>query len=115
MLVQRDWGNREVRKNARLKYTIERFGLDKFRDEVESRLGYKLGEARPFKFTSMGDPIGWQQGPDKSGTSVSSSRTAVSRTRPSASARGSCLFVAAHWRRLSPPAARSPRTQVLID
>ncbi len=65
MLVQRDWGNREVRKNARLKYTIERFGLAKFRDEVESRLGYKLGEAKPFKFTSMGDPIGWQQGPDK--------------------------------------------------
>lgn len=65
MLVQRDWGNRELRKNARLKYTIERFGIDKFRAEVESRLGYKLGEARPFKFTSMGDPIGWYQGPDK--------------------------------------------------
>jgi sulfite reductase (NADPH) hemoprotein beta-component len=65
MLVQRDWGNRELRKNARLKYTIERVGLDKFRAEVESRLGYKLGEARPFKFTSMGDPIGWYQGPDK--------------------------------------------------
>ncbi|HEX2841094.1 NADPH-dependent assimilatory sulfite reductase hemoprotein subunit [Hyphomicrobium sp.] len=65
MLVQRDWGNRELRKNARLKYTIERFGIEKFRAEVESRLGYKLGEARPFKFTSMGDPIGWYQGPDK--------------------------------------------------
>ncbi len=65
MLVQRDWGNRELRKNARLKYTIERFGIDKFRAEVENRLGYKLGEARPFKFTSMGDPIGWYQGPDK--------------------------------------------------
>ncbi|WP_295558417.1 NADPH-dependent assimilatory sulfite reductase hemoprotein subunit [uncultured Hyphomicrobium sp.] len=65
MLVQRDWGNRENRANARLKYTIERFGLDKFRAEVESRLGYKLGEARPFKFTTMGDPLGWRQGPDK--------------------------------------------------
>ncbi len=54
-----------MRKNARLKYTIERFGLAKFREEVENRLGYKLGEARPFKFTSMGDPIGWKQGPDK--------------------------------------------------
>ncbi len=29
MLVQRDWGNRELRKNARLKYTIERFGIAK--------------------------------------------------------------------------------------
>jgi len=65
MLVQRDWGNRENRANARLKYTIERFGLDKFRAEVESRLGYELGAARPFKFTSMGDPVGWYQGPDK--------------------------------------------------
>jgi len=63
--VQRDWGNRENRANARLKYTIERVGLDKFRAEVESRLGYKLGKARPFKFTSMGDRIGWYQGPDK--------------------------------------------------
>jgi sulfite reductase (NADPH) hemoprotein beta-component len=65
MLVQRDWGNRENRANARLKYTVERFGADKYRAEVESRLGYKLGEARPFKFTHMGDPLGWQQGPDK--------------------------------------------------
>lgn len=65
MLVQRDWGNRENRANARLKYTVERFGLDKYRAEVESRLGYKLGEARPFKFTTMGDPLGWRQGPDK--------------------------------------------------
>lgn len=65
MLVQRDWGNRELRKNARLKYTIERFGIDKFRAEVEARLGYKLGAPRPFAFTSMSDPFGWQQGPDK--------------------------------------------------
>lgn len=65
MTVQRDWGNREVRKNARLKYTIERFGIDKFRDEVESRLGYKLGASRPFEFTSMGDPLGWKQGSNK--------------------------------------------------
>jgi sulfite reductase (NADPH) hemoprotein beta-component len=63
--VQRDWGNRELRKRARLKYTIEDRGLDAFRDEVEKRLGYKLGAPRPFKFTSTGDPIGWQQGADR--------------------------------------------------
>ena len=62
--VQRDWGNREVRKNARLKYTIERVGIDKFRAEVEKRLGYKLGKAKPFKLTSTGDPIGWRQSLD---------------------------------------------------
>ena len=63
--VQRDWGNRESRKRARLKYTIEDRGLDNFRAEVEKRLGYKLGEPRPFEFTSTGDVIGWEQGADK--------------------------------------------------
>lgn len=63
--VQRDWGNRENRKRARLKYTIEDRGLDNFRAEVEKRLGYKLGEPRPFEFTSTGDVIGWAQGADK--------------------------------------------------
>ena len=62
--VQRDWGNREIRKNARLKYTIERYGIDKFRAEVEKRLGYKLGKAKPFKLASTGDPIGWRQSLD---------------------------------------------------
>jgi sulfite reductase (NADPH) hemoprotein beta-component len=63
--VQRDWGNRELRKRARLKYTIEDRGLDAFRAEVERRLGYALGAPRAFKFTSTGDPIGWRQGADK--------------------------------------------------
>jgi sulfite reductase (NADPH) hemoprotein beta-component len=63
--VQRDWGNRESRKRARLKYTIEDRGLDNFCAEVERRLGRKLGKPRPFKFESTGDKIGWEQGPDK--------------------------------------------------
>ena len=44
---------------------IEDRGLDNFRAEVEKRLGYKLGEPRPFEFTSTGDVIGWEQGADK--------------------------------------------------
>jgi sulfite reductase (NADPH) hemoprotein beta-component len=63
--VQRDWGNRESRKRARLKYTIEDRGLDNFRAEVERRLGRKFGKLRPFKFESTGDKIGWEQGADK--------------------------------------------------
>jgi sulfite reductase (NADPH) hemoprotein beta-component len=59
--VQRDWGNRELRKNARLKYTIERVGIDKFRAEVERRCGFKLGKPKPFKLASTGDVIGWRQ------------------------------------------------------
>jgi sulfite reductase (NADPH) hemoprotein beta-component len=60
--VQRDWGNRENRKRARLKYTIEDRGLDPFRAEVEKRLGYKLEAPRPFRFDSTGDAIGWCKG-----------------------------------------------------
>lgn len=64
MTVQRDWGNRKNRKNARLKYTIERYGLDAFRAEVEKRVGKKLPDAKPFAFTSNGDRYGWVEGED---------------------------------------------------
>jgi sulfite reductase (NADPH) hemoprotein beta-component len=63
--TQRDWGNREVRKHARLKYTIETRGIDVFRAEIEKRVGHKLGAPKPFKFTSTGDVIGWSQGANK--------------------------------------------------
>ena len=57
--TQRDYGDRTDRKHARLKYTIEDRGLDWFRNEVESRLGYQLAEARPFHFEHNGDRYGW--------------------------------------------------------
>tara|TARA_R110000850_G_scaffold212642_2_gene338416 strand:- start:1 stop:1758 length:1758 start_codon:yes stop_codon:yes gene_type:complete len=57
--VQRDNGNRDVRTNARLKYTIERMGIDAFRDEVEKLCGFKLEEPREFKFDHNGDRYGW--------------------------------------------------------
>ena len=64
MTVQRDWGNRKSRKNARLKYTIERYGLDAFRAEVEARAGKTLGAPKPFTFTGNGDRFGWTEGDD---------------------------------------------------
>ncbi|MEZ5775011.1 MAG: NADPH-dependent assimilatory sulfite reductase hemoprotein subunit [Hyphomicrobiaceae bacterium] len=64
LTVQRDWGNREIRKRARLKYTIEDRGLDAFRAEVERRLGYALSPPRAFDFARTGDHLGWQKGPD---------------------------------------------------
>ncbi|MFN4090804.1 MAG: NADPH-dependent assimilatory sulfite reductase hemoprotein subunit [Alphaproteobacteria bacterium] len=57
--VQRDWGDRSDRKQARLKYTIERRGLDAFRAEVERRIGFALGPPRPFAFDRTGDRYGW--------------------------------------------------------
>ncbi|KAG8950217.1 hypothetical protein FRC04_007851 [Tulasnella sp. 424] len=62
MLTQRDNGNRADRKNARLKYTIDRMGLDNFKAEVEQRLGWQLAPARPFEFTSNIDKFGWTTG-----------------------------------------------------
>lgn len=59
--VQRDYGNREDRANARVKYTVERLGLERYRSEMERLLGYKLGAPRPFVFESNGDPYGWTQ------------------------------------------------------
>ena len=41
--IQRDWGDRTDRKHARLKYTIETHGLDAFRTELTTRLGYATG------------------------------------------------------------------------
>ncbi len=62
--VQRDWGNRAIRKHARLKYTIEDRGLDTFRAEVVRRAGVLLEPAKPFTFTSTGDRFGWSDGVD---------------------------------------------------
>lgn len=59
MTVQRDFGDRKDRKHARLKYTVEDMGLDRFRETVEARLGYRLGEPRHFHFEHNGDRFGW--------------------------------------------------------
>jgi len=61
MRVQRDNGNRSVRKHARLKYTIERMGLDAFRHDVETHLGYALPPAHGASFTGTGDRLGWHE------------------------------------------------------
>lgn len=60
--IQRDHGNREDRANARFKYTVERLGKDRIREELEERLGYKLEDPRDYKFTSTGDRYGWNEG-----------------------------------------------------
>ena len=55
--TQRDFGDRVDRRHARLKYTIEDRGLDWFRGEVEKRLGYALGQARPFHVRPQRRPL----------------------------------------------------------
>ncbi len=62
--TQRDWGNRAVRKRARLKYTIDDHGLDAFRAEVEKRAGIGFAPAPAFAFDHNADRFGWSQGDD---------------------------------------------------
>jgi sulfite reductase (NADPH) hemoprotein beta-component len=62
--TQRDFGNRAVRKHARLKYTIDTHGLDWFVGEITRRQGFLLEPPRPFEFTSTGDRFGWVEGYD---------------------------------------------------
>ena len=60
--IQRDYGNRSERKNARFKYTVDRLGLETVKEELEERLGWSLGEAKPYHFDNNGDRYGWVKG-----------------------------------------------------
>ena len=62
VMIQRDYGNRSVRKYARFKYTIDRYGMEWFINELHTRLGWNLEEARPYEFSHNGDRYGWIKG-----------------------------------------------------
>lgn len=62
LTIQRDYGNRENRKNARFKYTVDRLGVDKVVEELNTRLGWEIEEARDFEFEHNGDRLGWIEG-----------------------------------------------------
>ncbi|SKC05856.1 sulfite reductase (NADPH) hemoprotein beta-component [Soonwooa buanensis] len=59
--VQRDFGNRSDRKLSRLKYTIDKLGIEQYRTEVEKRTGFSFEPAREFKFEQRKDRYGWTQ------------------------------------------------------
>jgi sulfite reductase (NADPH) hemoprotein beta-component len=61
LTIQRDYGNRSDRKFARLKYTVDKYGIDWYRTELEKRTGFLLEEARPYEFTDRTERYGWQQ------------------------------------------------------
>lgn len=60
--IQRDYGNRSVRKYARFKYTIDARGLEWISEELHNRLGWELEEARDYSFDHNGDRYGWVKG-----------------------------------------------------
>src|SRR5690606_29798620 len=57
--VQRDYGNRENRKRARLKYLIDERGVDWFRGQVEGHLGRPLAPYLPVEISGIEDHLGW--------------------------------------------------------
>lgn len=64
VMVQRDNGDRQNRKLARFKYTIDKNGIDWVKNEIEKYLGYKLLAEVPVKFDRNGDKYGWKKGTD---------------------------------------------------
>ncbi|HXB43417.1 MAG TPA: NADPH-dependent assimilatory sulfite reductase hemoprotein subunit [Puia sp.] len=63
--IQRDFGNRNDRKLARLKYTIDNHGIKWFTEEIERRSGYIFEKPRPYSFTERKDYYGWHQNEQK--------------------------------------------------
>jgi sulfite reductase (NADPH) hemoprotein beta-component len=59
--VQRDYGDRNDRKLARLKYTIDRLGIDTFKAEVETRSSVKFGDEKQYELTIRHDEYGWHK------------------------------------------------------
>jgi sulfite reductase (ferredoxin) len=64
VVVQRDNGNRADRDHARLKYLIDSWGLDRFREAVEGQLGRRLAPPRELVWESEDDHLGWHQSVD---------------------------------------------------
>ena len=62
--IQRDYGDRTDRAQARLKYLVDRVGIKWFHEEMERRTGKAF--ARPRKVTNWGfdDHLGWHEQKD---------------------------------------------------
>lgn len=59
--IHRDFGDRQNRKHARLKYILHDCGLDWFREELQRRLDFSLQAPRPMPVFEINDHMGWQE------------------------------------------------------
>jgi sulfite reductase (ferredoxin) len=64
--IHRDFGNRTNRKFARLKYIVEEWGIERFREEFEARLGGRIAPVQPLHWKSGSDHLGWHTQADGS-------------------------------------------------
>lgn len=61
MKVQRDFGNRADRKQARMKYLVANWGLERFKQKVEEYFGEAIEPPRPVPVTGHDDGMGWHE------------------------------------------------------
>ncbi|KAA8493815.1 Sulfite reductase, ferredoxin [Porphyridium purpureum] len=59
--TQRDHGNREHRPNARMKYLVDKLGIDEFRKLVESYYGASISRWRSLPTWKYEDFMGWHE------------------------------------------------------
>nr|QKY14996.1 sulfite reductase [ferredoxin] (SIR) [Polytomella parva] len=59
LAAQRDYGRRDNRRQARLKYLIHEWGIDKFKSVVEQYMGKKFQEFKPLPKWEYKDYMGW--------------------------------------------------------
>jgi sulfite reductase (NADPH) hemoprotein beta-component len=64
LTIHRDFGDRTDRKHARLKYVVAERGVDFMRNEVNRRASLMLAPAKPCKFTTTTDLLGWHKAVD---------------------------------------------------
>jgi sulfite reductase (ferredoxin) len=57
--MHRDCGKRTDRKLARLKYVVEKWGIERFRAEFESRFGARAEPPERLEWESGADHLGW--------------------------------------------------------
>jgi len=62
--TQRDFGERENRKHARFKYTLDDRSTEWLLAEILERSGVELQPARSFEFTQSSDRFGWAEATD---------------------------------------------------
>lgn len=59
--VQRDHGNREDRKQARMKYLVDNLGIEAFREKVAEHYGSSITAPRDIEVTGIEDHMGWHE------------------------------------------------------
>jgi sulfite reductase (NADPH) hemoprotein beta-component len=64
LTIHRDFGDRTDRKHARLKYVVAERGVAFMQTEVNQRAGITLAPAKPYRFTTTADLLGWHRAAD---------------------------------------------------